>query len=166
MTQLPQASARNVPVSPRVRALARAVTVDIEDGFWKVTHVQPGRGFSSVTHAEHIFENGVRLQHRYYTPGPFDTLAYGAEHKLATSRSTYSVYCAISGQPDELSQEAALELIRALHANVDEEALGCGTSMVWSPDGEGDLFMEFADEDVEAAIRFAQTLNPVLQTND
>lgn len=146
--------------------MARAVTVDLDAGFWKVTHVQPGRGFSSVTYAEHIFENGVRLQHRYYTPGPFDALAYGAEHKLANPRSTYSVYCAISDQPDELSHEAAMELIRVLHANVDQEALACGTSVVWSPDGEGDLFMEFNDEDVEAAIRFAQSLNPVPQTND
>ena len=46
---------------------------------------------------------------------------------------------------------------------MDLEALGFGTLSVWSPDGEGALYAEFDDDNVEAALAFADSLSDFVE---
>jgi hypothetical protein len=142
-------------------ALARAVRTD-ETGFWTVKYVYPGRGFSSITVGEHVCENGVAVSQRFYNPGPFDVVAYGVDSPAAVAKSTYTVYTGIYGLPDEVSKYAAVALIKEAHPLVDARALKKAEVSIWSPDGEGALFMQFADLEVEEALRFAQSLDAEL----
>lgn len=136
-------------------------TAGIRDpsGFWTIDHVQPGRGQSLRTHAHHLCENGVRVLQVHYSPGPWDMASFGADSIVAQPSSTYSVYTGIAGQPDDLSRDAAVALIEAAQPTVDRQALHAGSLDIWSPDGEGEVYWRFTDEQVEDALRFADSLS-------
>lgn len=133
-----------------------------ETDFWTVKHVYPGRGFSSVTIGEHICENGVKVSQRLYNPGSFDAIVFWPDSSSAMPKSTYTVYTGIHHLPDKVSKAHAVRLLKAAHPGVDAKALNTAEVSVWSPDGEGALFMQFADLEVEEALRFAQSLNAEL----
>ena len=145
-------------------ALARAPR---SDGFWTVEHVQPGRGMSSVTYAHHDVA-GCRVYQQFYTPGPLDALAFGAASFQATPKSTYYVWTGLAfGQPDEYplvshwdnpedwSAEKLIDVVTNAVGAIPKSA----TVDIWSPDGEGSLYLEFPDEGVEDALEFAKRMS-------
>lgn len=147
-------------------ALQRAPTD--RSGFWIVTDVQPGRGMSSMTYAHHDV-GAIRVYQQYYTPGPYDALAYGPNSELATPRSTYFVWTGLAfGQPDDSSPKGACwddpetwavdRLVQVVTEAVGPIPLGAQID-VWSPDGEGALYLRFSDEGVEEALQFAQRMD-------
>lgn len=152
---------RNSQISAYSAALLPTQVRD-ETGFWTVTAEYPGRGMSLVTQAKHVCENGVQVSQRYYQPGPYDAIAFGADSAAANPNSTYTVYTGIFDAPDDISDADARALVLKAHPSVDLPALNAGTADVWSPDGEGALFWKFQDLQVEAALRFAQSLNAAL----
>lgn len=129
-------------------------------GFWKTTGVEPGRGYSCTTSAETLRPNGAQVLMEHYTPGPFDLIAFGPESPLSTPSSTYFVYTGIDGQPDKLSKAAGIVVIKKVHPNV--QSCARGVMDVWSPDGEGALFLRFAEKDMDAAFAFADSLEAVV----
>lgn len=130
--------------------------------FWITDRVQPGRGGSANTYAHHLCENGVYVLMRFYTPGAFHALAYGADSKLAQPHAEYSVYCGIEGLDDEAYKNAKDCTARTLAINplASKKDMAKGTWSIWSPDGEGALYLDFGDMDVEHALAFAQSLTP------
>lgn len=123
-----------------------------ESGFWVVDHFKPGRGGSSVTYAHHSFGE-VWLNQRFYQPGPFDFY----NPKLPQlAKSTYSVWSGFAldiddGDIDSWSTEQLAQAAGPIPA--------CSTLEVWSPDGEGAIYVVFQDEDIEEAIKYAKSRN-------
>lgn len=154
---LPNASVRTVASMPLLPTQVRD-----ETGFWEVVAEYPGRGMSLVTKARHTCENGVSVGHRFYQPGPYDAIAFGADSPAAIPKSTYTVYTGVLDAPDDITDETARALVLKAHPNVDAAALQAGCADVWSPDGEGALFWKFEDLQVEEALRFAQSLDAAL----
>lgn len=144
------------------------------DDFWTVEHVQPCRGMSSVTYAYHDVA-GTRVYHQYYTPGPFDLLAYGAESIQATPKSTYYVWTALAfGMPDEYpltshwdnpedwSEEKLIGVVTKAVGKIPNGAV----VDIWSPDGEGAIYLKFKDEGVEDALAFAMRMSELTAKHD
>lgn len=142
-----------------------------DTGFWEITHVQPGRGMSSVTHAFHDVGSS-RVYQLYYTPGPFDVMAFGPDSREATPRSTYSVWTGLAfSQPDEYPvvtkwddpedwpDEKIRQVIEASVGPIPKSA----SIDIWSPDGEGAIYLEFKDLDVEDALAFAARMDEINQ---
>lgn len=130
-------------------------------GFWETLRVEIGRGYSNQTYARTQRLNSVYVHQVYYIPGPFDLKAFGPDSALAAPSSTYSVYCGVDGMADNAfeSLETCIKAVLATNPFANRKAMSRGTFNVWSPDGEGSLFVEFKDEDVEAALAFADSLN-------
>lgn len=137
-------------------------------GFWVIDRVQPGRGFSSVTYAHHDVGTS-RVSYRYYTPGPFDLMAYGPDHPLSMPKGTYSVWTGLAfPMPDEYlvdgnkwddpEEWSAAKLKKVVEAGVGKIPKGA-TIDIWSPDAEGALYLQFTDEGVEDALEFAAKMN-------
>ena len=135
------------------------------EGFWETSRVEMGRGYSSQTFAHTRRLNGVYVHQSCYTPGPFDLKAFGPDSKLATPSSTYSVYCGVEGLKDEAYKNTAacIAAVQAENPNVDLKALRLGKFGVWSPDGEGALYVDFNDKNVETALAFADSLNEFVE---
>lgn len=152
----------NLVSSKTKNALLISLRYTDESGFWVTDRVKPGRGGSANTFAHHICENGVYVLMRYYTPGPFDALAFGADSKLAQPHAEYSVYCGVLDLDDEAYKDAKDCVARtlAVNPNASKSDMAKGTWSVWSPDGEGALYLDFADLDIEHALAFANSLTP------
>lgn len=126
---------------------------------WNVDHVRHGAGMSSTTYGHAELGNGVWVFQRYWQPGPFHALAYGVDSDSARPEATYSVFSGVHGAADEgLPLDALLEKMKALHPNMDVNAARAATVEVWSPDGEGAIYLKFTDLEVEQAFALASTL--------
>jgi hypothetical protein len=167
-------SLMNISGDGRVGDMAYAKRVALSraprdaSGFWIISSVQPGRGMSSVTYAHHDVGTS-RVYQQYYTPGPLDALAFGPNSVQATPRSTYYVWTGLAfGLPDSYPVNVAAWdnpedwSLEKLH-QVVEAAVGPlpkgSTVDIWSPDGEGALYLMFDDEGVEDALSFAEHMN-------
>ncbi len=129
---------------------------------------------SSMTYAHHDV-GSVRVCQDFYTPGPYDAIAYGSGHRLATPCSTYYVWTGLAfGQPDEYpvvskydnpEKWSAKKLRQVVEAEIGPLPKGA-TISIWSPDGEGALYLEFKDEGVEEALAFAQRRSDKVAQNE
>jgi len=126
-----------------------------DTGFWVIKHSYPGAGGSLITIAIHTCTNGEVVSQKFFSPSSFDF--------ESAAKSTYSVHLGIFGLPDEVSEAATKRLIREIHPTIDAQGLSAAEIEIWSPDGEGALFLKFGDLDVEHALRLAQSLRPGLQ---
>ena len=135
------------------------------EGFWENFRVEVGRGYSSQTFACTQRLNGVYVHHAYYQPGPFDHIAYGPDSIQAYPASTYTVYCGVEGLKDDAykGKASCIRAVSAENPSVDLEALSFGKFGIWFPDGEGALYVDFGDEDIEAALAFADSLNEFVE---
>jgi hypothetical protein len=145
---------RNIHIE---RAL-RFTPGDDASGFWKTVSTDVGRAYSSTKIAVHQLANGVLVQMTHYTPGPLDALTYGETSALATPRSTYSVYCQLSGVDESLSSHEIMALLKRTHPGVDSRALARASITIWSPDGEAQVFAEFKESDMDFAFLLGASL--------
>lgn len=126
---------------------------------WIVDHVQHGAGMSSTTYGHAELGNGVWVFQRHWQPGPFHALAYGVDSEIARPKATYSVFSGVYGSDDEgPSLDALLEMMKALHPDMNVNAARSATVDVWSPDGEGAIYLKFDDLEVEQVFALASTL--------
>lgn len=120
--------------------------------------IEPGRGYSSNTFGTHMLPNGISLLQRYYTPGPFDLLVYGPDCELATPHAEYSVFSGVVGVADNADEEYVMHLLLLDQPQIDRHALVGARFDVWSPDGEGELWVCFADHQLDEALACARSL--------
>lgn len=135
-------------------------------GFWEVTDVQPGRGLSSMTYAHHDVR-AVRVYQQFYMPGPYDVIAFGVDSPEATPKSKYYVWTGLAfPQPDEYpvvskwddpQEWSDSKLRKVVKAAVGPIPAGA-TIDVYSPEGEGGIYLEFQDDGVEKALAFASKM--------
>lgn len=132
------------------------------EGFWTTTRVHPLAGGATNTYAHNVRPNGVYLLQRYYCPGPLHALAYGVEDRRSQAAAEYSVYTGVCNLDDEACRDSTScrTLVLAKNPNADLSAMEAGAWSIWSPDGEGCLYLDFGDLLVEHAIRFADSLSP------
>ena len=122
-------------------------------GFWQVTCTTLAYGGSTLTFA--------------YTKRSNDQCVFQVycEPKLSTGdlpSSTYRVFPGIHGLPDDFYRKVdqCSALLLEKHPAANLKALSKGSFDVWSPDGDGELCVEFGDFEVEEALDFADSLEP------
>lgn len=142
------------------RHLRALLPADIRCGEgWVVDHVRHGAGLSSTTHGHAVLANGMWVFQHFYQPGPYHALAYGADSPLAAPNSTYLVFSGVQGSDDNGPSMRTLQAwMENLHPGVDVAALQAATIDIWSPDGEGAIYLRFDDLQVECAFALASSM--------